>query len=253
MILVEVDPRGVASVTLNRVEIYNAYNGELIDSLTAALDELATDSQVRVLVLRANGKHFQAGADINWLKAMASFDAAQNLDFSRRTVDAVRMLDAFPHPSVALVHGACYGGGVGMVAACESAVFALTEVRIGVLPAPIAAQLVAAIGAGALRRYGLSGERFDAAEARRMGLVHEICDDGTLDEAAAPILESLLLGGPQALTASKQLIAEVARTAVDDELAEQLSERAAATRVSREAGEGLSAFLENRKPAWYRS
>ena len=259
MILVEVDHRGVASVTLNRVEIYNAYNGQLIGSLTAALDELATDSQVRVLVLRANGKHFQAGADINWLKAMASFDAAQNLDFSRRTVDAVRMLDAFPHPSVALVHGACYGGGVGMVAACdivlacESAVFALTEVRIGVLPAPIAPQLVAAIGARALRRYGLSGERFDAAEARRMGLVHDVCDDGTLDEAAAPILESLLLGGPQALTASKQLIAEVARTAVDDELAEQLSERAAATRVSREAGEGLSAFLENRKPAWYRS
>ena len=259
IVLTEVDARGVASVILNRVEVHNAYNGDLIDTLSAALQDLATDPNVRVLVLRANGKHFQAGADINWLKATAAFDAAQNLDFSKRTVDAVRTLDAFPCPSVALVHGACYGGGVGMVAACdialacESAVFALTEVRIGVLPAPIAPQLAAAIGERALRRYGLSGERFDSAEAHRIGLIHDVCPDGGLDEAAAPILESLLLGGPQAIAASKQLIAEVAGTGVDDKLAERLSKLAAATRVSEEAGEGLSAFLEKRRPAWYRA
>jgi methylglutaconyl-CoA hydratase len=258
IILTELDARGVASVTLNRVEVHNAYNGELIDTLSAALQELAADAHVRVLVLRANGKHFQAGADINWLKSTAAFDQAQNLDFSKRTVDAIRTLDAFPCPSIALVHGACYGGGVGMVAACdialasENAVFALTEVRIGVLPAPIAPQLAAAIGPRAFRRYGLSGERFDAAEARRIGIVHEVCSDGALDEAAAPILEALLLGGPRALAASKQLIAEIAGTETDDALAERLTSLAAETRVSEEAREGLSAFLEKRQPAWYR-
>ena len=257
IILKEIDARGVASVTLNRVEVHNAYNGDLIDTLSAALQDLATDSQVRVLVLRANGKHFQAGADINWLKTIAAFDAKQNLDFSKRTVEAIRTLDAFPRPSVVLVHGACYGGGVGMVAACDialaskSAVFALTEVRIGVLPAPIAPQLAAAIGARALRRYGLSGERFDAAEAKRIGLVHDVCPDGALDATVAPILESLLLGGPQALAASKQLIAELAGTGTDHKLAERLSSLAATTRVSEEASEGLSAFLEKRWPAWY--
>ena len=256
--MTELDARGVASVTLNRVGVHNAYNGELIDALSGALQKLAEDARVRVLVLRANGKHFQAGADINWLKSTAGFDAQQNIDFSKRTVDAIRTLDEFPCPSIALVHGACYGGGVGMVAACdialatESAIFALTEVRIGVLPAPIAPQLIAAIGARAFRRYGLSGERFDAAEAHRIGIIHEVCGDGALDEAAAPILEALLLGGPRALAASKQLIAEIAGTGTDDVLAERLTSLAATTRVSEEAAEGLSAFLEKRRPAWYR-
>ena len=258
IILTELDARGVASVTFNRVEVHNAYNGNLIDALSGAVQEFAEDARVRVLVLRANGKHFQAGADINWLKSTAGFDAQQNIDFSKRTVDAIRKLDEFPCPSVALVHGACYGGGVGMVAACdialatESATFALTEVRIGVLPAPIAPQLTAAIGARAFRRYGLSGERFDAAEAHRIGIIHEVCGDGALDEAAAPILEALLLGGPQALAASKLLIAEIAGTGTDDVLAERLTSLAATTRVSDEAAEGLSAFLEKRRPAWYR-
>ena len=256
VILTELDGRGVASVTLNRVEVHNAYNGELIDALSRSLQELSKDVRVRVLVLRANGKHFQAGADINWLKSAAGFDAQQNIDFSKRTVDAIRILDEFPCPSVALVQGACYGGGIGMVAACdialatESAIFALTEVRIGVLPAPIAPQLTAAIGVRAFRRYGLSGERFNAAEAHRIGIIHEVCADGALDKAVAPILENLLLGGPRALVASKQLIAEIAGTGTDDAFAERLASLAATTRMSDEAAEGLSAFLEKRRPAW---
>ncbi len=257
VVLAEIDGRGVATVTLNRPDVHNAYNGQMIDELIAAVGALGTDARVRLLVLRARGKHFQAGADLGWLKQVAGFTTEQNVEFSLRTAEAMRGLNAFPHPTLALVHGACYGGGVGMVACCdiviatESASFALTEVRWGVIPAPIVPQLCAAMGVRAVRRYGLTGERFDAREAHRIGLVHEVCADGALDQAAAPIVDALLLSAPGAVRESKALVAEHAGLGISDQTVRALAVQAAVKRASPEAAEGLQSFLEKRKPGWY--
>ena len=205
IVLTSIDQRGVATITLNRPEVHNAYDGALIDALSAAVAALAADRRVRLLVLRANGKHFQAGADLAWLREVAGLALEDNVAFSRRTTLAMRALNAFPRPTLALVHGACFGGGVGMVASCdvaiatESASFALTEVRWGVIPAPIIPQLCAAMGVRNLRRYGVTGERFDAPEAKRIGLVHEVCPDDALDRAAAPVIDAILKSAPDAV------------------------------------------------------
>jgi methylglutaconyl-CoA hydratase len=257
IVLSEVDGRGVATVTLNRPEVHNAYDGALIDGLVAALEALAADPRVRLLVLRANGRHFQAGADLAWLERMAGAALAENVAFSRKTTEAMRGLNGFARPTIALVHGACYGGGVGMVACCdvaiatESARFALTEVRWGVIPAPIIPQLCAAMGVASLRRYGISGERFDALEARRIGLVHEVCADDGLDAAAAPIIEAILQGAPEAIADSKRLVLSHAGLELSAQDVEALAVQAAVKRASPEAAEGLASFRERRKPAWH--
>ena len=257
IVLTSTDRRGVATLTLNRPEVHNAYDGALIDALSSAVEALARDPRVRLLVLRANGKHFQAGADLAWLHQVATFALEDNVAFSRRTTLAMHALNAFPRPTLALVHGACFGGGVGMVAACdvaiatESATFALTEVRWGVIPAPIVPQLCAAIGVRNLRRYGITGERFDAREARRIGLVHEVCPDGGLDRAAAPIIGAILKGAPDAVRASKQLVLAHAGLDLTEQQVETLAVQAAVKRASPEAADGLASFLEKRDPPWY--
>jgi methylglutaconyl-CoA hydratase len=251
------DSRGVATVTLNRPEVHNAYNGALIEALIETLQALAADPRVRVLLLRGHGRHFQAGADLAWLKEVAGFSAEDNLAFSRATTAAMRGLNEFPVPTIALVHGACYGGGVGMVACCdvriatETASFALTEVRWGVIPAPIVPQLCAAMGSS-LRRYGVTGERFDAHEARRIGLVHEVCAADGLDAAAAPIIEAILKSAPEAVRATKRLVLAEAGLALAAQQVEPLAVQAAARRASAEAAEGLASFQKKREPAWYR-
>ena len=251
------DRRGVATITLNRPERHNAYNGEMIDALIATIGGFAADPKVRLLVVRANGKHFQAGADLAWLQEVAAFDLADNVAFSRRTTEAMRGLNSFSKPTIALVHGACYGGGVGIVASCDVAIategasFALTEVRWGVIPAPIIPQLCAAMGVRQLRRYGVTGERFDAREAQRIDLVHAICADDALDATAAPIIDAILQGAPHAVEDSKRLVAEHAGLDLSDQMVEALSVQAAVKRASSEAAEGLASFLEKRKPAWY--
>lgn len=256
IILSAIDGRGVATVTLNRPAIHNAYNGALIDELTAALGALASDSNLRALVLRANGKNFSAGADLGWLRRAADFTPAENLDFSLRTTRAVKALAELRVPTVASVHGACFGGGVGLVAACDIALasddasFALTEVRVGVLPAPIAPALDAAIGTRQVRRYALTAERFDAAEARRIGLIHEVVGRDALEGRAGEIVAALLLGGPQALVETKALIFAVAALGLDDRQVESLARWAARIRASDEAREGLGAFLGKRAPEW---
>ena len=257
LVLTAVDERGVATLTLNRPEVHNAYNGAMIDGLIEAVDSLAADGRVRLLVLRANGKQFQAGADLAWLREVAGFALEDNLAFSRRTTLAMRALNAFPRPTLALVHGACYGGGVGMVACCDvalataSARFALTEVRWGVIPAPIIPQLSAAMGVRSLRRYGITGERFDATEAQRIGLVHEVCADNGLDGAAAPIVEAILRSAPDAVRDSKRLVLAHAGLDLSDQQVEALSVQAALRRASAEAAEGLASFRDQRDPAWY--
>jgi methylglutaconyl-CoA hydratase len=258
IVLRAVDARGVATVTLNRPEVHNAYNGALIDALIAAIEVLAADPHVRLLVLRGNGKHFQAGADLAWLKQVAGFAIEDNVAFSRATTEAMRGLNEFPRPTIALVHGACYGGGVGMVASCdvriatETASFALTEVRWGVIPAPIMPQLCAAMGITSLRRYGITGERFDAHEARRIGLIHEVCADDGLDPAAAPIIEALLRSAPEAVRETKRLVLAQAGLALSEQHVEALAAQAAIRRASSEAAEGLASFEGKRDPSWYR-
>jgi methylglutaconyl-CoA hydratase len=259
VVLSTVDDRGVATITLNRPEIHNAYDERLIDELAGTLQGLREDRQVRVVVLRGNGKHFQAGADLNCLRRLASATPEQNFAFSLRTTEAMRRLNAFPRPTMALVQGACYGGGVGLVACCdvaiatESASFALTEVRWGVIPAPIVPQLCAAIGVRSLRRYAVSGERFTARTAERIGLIHEICPEGGLDDAAASIVDALLQSAPDAAAESKLLVLEQAGLQISEQQVRALALQAAVKRASPEAAEGLLSFHEKRKPAWYPS
>jgi methylglutaconyl-CoA hydratase len=254
----EIDGRGIATVTLDRPAVHNAYDEQLIGELAAALQRSAADPRVRLVVLRGAGRHFQAGADLACLRRLAAAPPEVNRAFSLATTEAMRLLCTLPRPTLALVHGACYGGGVGMVAGCdiaiatESAVFALTEVRWGVIPAPIIPQLCAAMGVRALRRYGITGERFDAREALRLGLVHEVCADGALDAAAAPVIEALLQSAPEAVAESKRLVLEHANLDLAPREVRALALEAAAKRASVEAAEGLQSFLDKRPPAWYR-
>ncbi len=256
IVLHAVDARGVATVTLNRPELHNAYNGDLIDGIASAFGALHDDHKVRAVVLRANGKHFSAGADLGWLRQAADFTPEQNLDFSLRTTGAMRALMEFPAPTVALVHGACFGGGTGLVAACDIAIagadstFALTEVRVGVNPAPIMRPMNAAIGPRQARRYALTGERFDAVEARRIGLVHEAVPRDELEATLSRIVDALLLGGPQALRETKALAFAVGGLSTDDATVRAMATVAAKRRASAEAREGLGAFLAKRPPAW---
>ena len=259
VVLSTIDERGVATLTLNRPEVHNAYDERLIDELARTLQRLGADRRVRVVILRGKGKHFQAGADLNCLRRLASATAEENFDFSLRTTEMMRGLNAFPRPTIALVQGACHGGGVGLVACCdvaiatESASFALTEVRWGVIPAPIVPQLCAAMGVRSLRRYALSGERFTARVAERIGLIHEVCPEGGLDDAAAPIVDALLQSAPDAAAESKLLLLEQAGLQLSEQQVRSLALQAAAKRASPEAAEGLQSFQDKRRPAWYPS
>jgi methylglutaconyl-CoA hydratase len=258
---VDVDARGVATVRLNRPQRNNAYDGALLQALLDGLVALQADPAVRVIVLRGNGAHFQAGADLGWLREVATRDAAQGSDAaglaaSRLTAQAVRALDDSPKPTVALIHGSCIGGGTGVAAACDvviaerSAVFAISEARWGLAATIIFPQLDAAIGVRQVRRYALSGERFDAVRAQAIGLVHELCEPGGLDAAAAPVIDGLLRSGPQASAISKRSARACAGAIVSDARFEQLVEEHARRRRSAEAAEGLAAFAQRRPPAW---
>jgi len=256
-VLCAVDARGVASVTLNRPAVNNAYDGALIDGLIAAFARLADDPALRCVVLRGAGRHFQAGADLSFLRHLRTVSPAANFDFSRRTLAAVQGLARFPRPTVALVHGGCFGGGIGIAAACDiaiaaaDAVFALSEVRWGITPAPIIPLLVERLGARALGRLGLTGERFDAAEALRIGLVHEVCPAEALAAAGERIVEELLMAAPEATAMTKRLVAEAAATPDTPAFRERIAQEAAARRRLPEAEEGLASFAEKRKPRWY--
>lgn len=257
VVLCETDARGVATVTFNRPNVNNAYNGAMLDGLADHVATLASDDAVRLIVLRGNGRHFQAGADLKYLMEVSAMPPEANLDVSRRTTNAIRALNELRKPTMALVHGGCFGGGAGIVAACdivvaaEDAIFSITEARWGMLAGPIFPQLIAAMGEQNTRRYSLTCERFDANRARDAGLVDVVCPAGELDAAAAPLIEAILQGGPASLRETKRLITDVAHLAVPDELFERLSAQHAAKRQSAEAAEGLRSFVEKRNPSWY--
>lgn len=257
IVRVHTDRRGVATVTLNRPERNNAYNGEMIDALIRAAGKLAADDAVRVVVLRGNGRHFQAGADLAWIQAVRELPVADNIAVSQRTTDAVHGLTALPKPVVALVHGGCFGGGTGIAAACDiviadrTAIFSITEARWGLTAVPIVPQLLSRIGPGRLRRYALTCERFGADRALEIGLVDEVCDPGALDEAAAPIIDALLHCPPQALAQSKESILKYAGLIYSDLERAEMARPHGMKRLDPEADEGLKSFLEKRQPAWY--
>lgn len=252
----EIDKRGTARITLTRAEVHNAFNEALIAELTAALDGVAQDPRVRVVVLAAQGPSFSAGADLNWMKAMASYSRAENVEDARRLARLMRTLNGLPKPTVALVQGPAFGGGVGLVACCDIAIaveearFCLSEVKLGLIPAVISPYVIATIGEAAARRYFLTAEAFSSWEAQRLGLVHEVVDRGALESRGRQIVDALLQGGPSAQRAAKDLVFAVADRRLDEALMEETAGRIAELRASAEGREGVAAFLEKRRPNW---
>jgi methylglutaconyl-CoA hydratase len=255
-VLWNVDSRGVATLTLNRPEVNNAYNEALIERLHDAMDALGAHAGVRALLVRGAGRHFQAGADLNWIAQVASQSTEENERASRATALAVHRLNTLPVPTVALVQGGCFGGGTGIVAACdiviaaEDAMFSIAETRWGLMAGIILPQLTDAIGARQVRRYALSGERFGAHEARRIGLVHEVVPLARLQASGEKIIEQLLQNAPEANAQTKAVALEFAWGAVDESKLERLVVQHAAKRLSREAVEGLASFREKRPARW---
>lgn len=248
---------GVATLHLNRPELHNAFDAELIASLTTALEALADDSKVRAVVLAGHGASFSAGADLQWMRAMASASQEDNRLDALALARLMRTLDELPKPTIARVHGASFGGGVGLVACCDIAIaaagarFGLTESRLGLLPAVISPYVIAAIGPRQARRWFATGEHFDAATAQRIGLVHQVVAADELDAAVQAQLALLGKAGPVAAASAKVLVREVHAAGDDrDALDRANAGLIAALRASDEGREGLSAFLEKRAPNW---
>jgi len=246
----------VLHLVLDRPALHNAFDARLIARLTQALDEAAADDTVRVVVLAGAGASFSAGADLNWMRGMASAGEAENREDALALARLMRTLDELPRPTIARVHGAALGGGVGLVACCDIAIgasgakFGLTESRLGLLPAVISPYVVAAIGPRQARRWFATGEAFDAARALEMGLLHDVVDADALDAAVERQVALLLRAGPIAAAAAKRLVREVALEPDRDRLDASNAALIAALRVSPEGQEGLSAFLDKRAPAW---
>lgn len=256
-IISSVDAAGRATLTMNRPELHNAFDERFVALLTDSLRQLEADPAVRLVVLAANGKSFSAGADLNDMRRMADNSREQNLADAKGIAELMRTLNMFAKPTVALVQGAAYGGGVGLTACCDIAIatarasFCVSEVKLGLIPAVISPYVLAAIGARAARRYFVTAEIIAAAEAHRIGLVHEVvADEQELAAAADRVTAQLLKNGPGAMAAAKKLITTVSGRPVDDELIAKTAGLMADRRASAECREGLSAFLEKRKPAW---
>ena len=247
----------VGLVTLNRPERHNAFDDVLIAELTEAFRSMEAEDSVRLVVLSGAGKSFSAGADLNWMKRIAGFSLDENRRDAMGLAALMRTIAHFRKPTVARVHGAAYGGGVGLVACCDIAIatqaatFSLSEAKLGLIPAVVSPYVVAAIGERHSRRYFLTSERFDAAEAYRIGLVHDLAaSEADLDEKIGEVVDALLLCGPVAQMEAKALIRAVVGRPVTSELIQDTAERIAKVRASPEGREGVTAFLDKRKPSW---
>ena len=245
---------GVARVTLDRPEVRNAFNEVLIQKLSRTFLDISKDPGVRVVVLAGNGPAFCAGADLNWMKRMAGYGREENLADARALAEMLAALDRLPQPTIARVHGPAFAGGTGLVAACDIAVgtpeakFCFSEAKLGLSPATISPYVIRAIGERAARRYFLTAEVFDAAEALRIGMLSILTSE--LDREIDALLQHLLAGGPQAHASIKDLVRAVARRPIDDALIGDTARRIAEIRVSAEGKEGIASFLEKRKAAW---
>jgi len=246
----------VATVTLNRPDLRNAFNEGAIAELARVFDELGRNDAVRAIVLAANGPSFCAGADLNWMKKMAGYSHDENHADAMRLAEMLRTIYLCPKPVVARVQGDCYAGGMGLVAACdivvasETAGFCLSEVKLGLIPATISPYVIKAMGEQAARRYFLTAERFDAAEAQRIGVAHAVVAPEALDATVAGIVKALVNNSPHAVQQAKTLVREIVGQPVDDALLLDTAGRIAAIRASTEGREGVASFLEKRKPTW---
>ncbi|GMG85805.1 enoyl-CoA hydratase/isomerase family protein [Biformimicrobium ophioploci] len=255
-LLLEIDNSGVATVTLNRPDVHNAFDDALIAELAATFDKLAGTVGLRAVVLASNGKNFSAGADLGWMKRMADYSAEENQRDALALAQMLQKLDTLPVPTIARVQGAAFGGAVGLVSCCDMAVaaerasFCLSEVKIGLVPATISPYVINAIGTRHSRRYFTTAERFSAERAREIGLVSEVCAEGELDIEVQKLVNAICNNGPQAVRTSKQLAMSMSNRVVSDELQAQTSALIAAIRTSPEGQEGLGAFLSKRAPAW---
>jgi methylglutaconyl-CoA hydratase len=247
---------GVATVTLNRPEVRNAFNDEVIAELTAVFSELDDRDEVRCIVLAGNGPAFCAGADLNWMKRMAGYTRDENVADAEALANMLKGIYRCPKPTIARVQGDVYAGGTGLVAACDIAVsvdtaqYCLSEVKLGLIPATISPYVIRAMGARAAHRYFLTAERFSAAEALRIGFVHEVVPAAQLDAKVAEIAQSLLLAGPAALKACKALVQDVAEKDITKLLIDRTVQGIADIRVSDEGREGIQSFLGKRKANW---
>lgn len=257
-LLSSLDHRGVATLTLNRPEMHNAFDDNLIADINTALDTFARHPDVRVLIVRAQGKSFSAGGDLGWMQRTASYSRADNMADAQELERLMRGLYAFPKPTVAIIQGAAFGGAVGLVSCCDIAIasnkasFSLSEVKLGLAPAVISPYVIAAIGARQASRYFLTAERFTAETAHALGLVHEVTPPEMLEATAERLIETLLANGPVALMACKALIRRVAAVSSAD-VAAYTVELIASLRTSQEGQEGLAAFFEKRAPAWQKT
>lgn len=245
---------GVGEMVLNRADKHNAFDEVMISEMIAALDSFASNDDCQVLVLKANGKNFSAGADLNWMRKQAKMDFEQNLADANELATLMHTLDKFPKPTIALVQGAAFGGALGLICASDIAIanerasFCLSEVKLGLIPAVISPYVVRAMGQRASRRYMLTAERFSAEQALKLNVIHEISDD--LEAAAAPIIAALLSNSPQGMAWVKTLLSRLEDGVIDDDTLRYTSERIARIRVSNEGQEGLNAFFDKRSPDW---
>jgi methylglutaconyl-CoA hydratase len=246
----------VATVTLNRPDVRNAFNDEVITELTAVFSELAERDEVRCIVLAANGTAFCAGADLNWMKRMAGYTRDENVADAAALAHMLRVIYRCPKPTIARIQGDVYAGGTGLVAACDiavavdSAYFCLSEVKLGLIPATISPYVIRAMGARAAHRYFLTAERFSAAEALRIGFVHEAVPASQLDAKVAELAQALVQAGPAAIKACKALVQDVADKDITQLLVDRTVQGIADIRASDEGREGIQSFLQKRKPAW---
>ena len=248
--------QAVATLTLNRPEVRNAFNAELIGDITLAFSDLGKRSDVRCVVLAANGSAYCAGADLNWMRSMAGYTREQNLADAGQLAAMMRTIYECPKPTIARIQGDVYAGGMGLVAACDMAVavdtaqFCLSEVKLGLAPSTISPYVIRAMGARAAHRYFLTAERFTAAEALRIGFVHEVVAAGALDDKVAELSNTLINAGPEAVKLCKKLVQDVAGRDITPELISLTISSIADVRVSPEGQEGLQSFLQKRKPNW---
>ncbi len=249
----------IFTLTLNRPELHNAFNEEVIYSLTEALKKAEADAEVRVVILAANGKSFCAGADLGWMRKMVDYSYEENIADAKALADLMQILANLSKPTIALVQGAAYGGGVGLIACCdiaiasETATFCFSETKLGLVPAIISPYIIQAMGVRAARRYFLTAEIFDVQEAYRLGLIHQITSAHLLMDTGWQMAQSLLNNSPQALQETKGLLGQLNQSMLNDKIITKTIDCIARIRVSAEGQEGINAFLEKKQPHWKKS
>ncbi|OUS33945.1 gamma-carboxygeranoyl-CoA hydratase ['Osedax' symbiont bacterium Rs2_46_30_T18] len=256
-VLLQLDDNGIATLCLNRPQVRNAFDDQMIVSLINAIESVEQQPQAKVLVLKANGDHFSAGADLNWMARMADNSPAQNLADAEQLARLMDVLNRLSKPSVAIIQGAAYGGAVGLAACCDmvfadiNSTFCLSEVKLGLIPAVISPYVVRAIGERQARRYCISAEPFDAQTAKSLGLVHQVAENSqALQQQSQQWLAKLLKNAPLAMAAAKKLVMDVSGQQIEPVLIADTAQRIADIRASEEGIEGLNAFLQKRSPNW---